>query len=680
MNKLSQLMEKILETNPDLAERMTIHPRDIDNSSDTSTIRSPASTSPRTMSFRSSFGFERALKKSRVYAKAERNISTTSFESLNTTESNWSQLTGLSLSQTSCISVIRLPISAPELYNSAPYAELRPEVTETIGASILIDEATRNVLMLGYPPPARYMHPGEISWPTPPPTPISQFTPAAPINEIPNLPIPVWRTKGFHLGSFDFELPGYDSDGISKLVKQTQLEETTPDLSTPHTSESKIASPLPEPSIEHNPEIATQNMEYDADEDEPHSVTTNSLQSHKVFGPWGKPLLEIQTPRVNLQFGHSKLADIRSRGTLRSEIAKIVQEAIAQQDLDSTQPHVFMSSQQPLSVREYRELEPWQHNSDDSSLVDMLEPFNVSATTLLQPPTDLNFRPPSDRYQTGVSDDSLDITFGKADVMGSPPTLSATLEVDTTSDSVSDPNFEISEVAAGENRDAQQLYFHEKPQPRAAEHLGTGASSTYLTITGGIRDALDAQVDAHALDLVTSAHLLSDLEIERAEVATNTSREILHAEHLNFLEQIHLGAVPADQPGTYPAEAISNVTEDMLDAGQNKAEAPTLERETPDDSISDISNDIAEMVIMAFDEITTIEQSQYQIPKSTSQSPSPKNTTLARPTHLPESTPQTPSTENTLKIPNSGIVWSVVWAYAISLPICVLLWSRWWVG
>jgi hypothetical protein len=310
----------------------------------------------------------------------------------------------------------------------------------------------------------------------------------------------------------------------------------------------------------------------------------------------------------------------------------------------------------------------------------MLEPFNVSATTLLQPPTDLNFRPPSDRYQTGVSDDSLDITFGKADVMGSPPALSATLEVDTTSDSVSDPNFEISEVAAGENRDAQQLYFHEKPQPRAAEHLGTSASNTYLTITGGIRDALDAQVDAHALDLDTSAHLLSDLEIERAEVATNTSREILDAEHLNFLEQIHLGAVPADQPGTYPAEAISNVTEDMLDAGQNKAEAPTLERETPDDSISDISSDIAEMVIMAFDEIITIEQSQYQIPKSTSQSPSPENTTLARPTHLPKSTPQTPSTGNTLEIPNSGIVWSVVWAYAISLPICVLLWSRWWVG
>ncbi|KAF8245177.1 hypothetical protein K440DRAFT_646545 [Wilcoxina mikolae CBS 423.85] len=670
MEELSELMKTILETNPDLAARMTTtYPRD--DSSDASTIRSLVSASPRFMSFRSSFGFERALEQSRVYAKAWRNKSTTSFESLTTTESNWSQLTGLS--QTSCIAVVRLPISAPELYNSAPYVdhELRQEISETTRPSMLIDDVTCNLLMVDQSP-TRYMHSGEA--------PSSQFAPGAPVNEIPNFP--AWRTKGFHLGPFDFELPDYDSDGISNLVKQTQPEETSPALASPQASKNKSASPVPEFGLENDPELATQSMDYDADEDEPLSTTTSPLQYHKSVSFQGEPLIEIQTPRVELQFGHGQLADDHSRDILRFEIAKIVRDAIMQQDMDSTQPHVFMSSQEPLSVVEYRELQRWQYDSDDDSLADILERFRVGAAKFLQPRHSttylVDFKPePSKRYQMEVSDCTSDVTVDSTEVIGSTATLSTILEVNTSSDSVSDLDFGISEVTTRKSPKAEQPDFLEQHRPHDSEIFRNGVSSTHpteLAISGNE----ETQTDAHTLDRATPTHLVSGLEIERAEITTSTSWEIPDAEHSNPLGQLHLGAIPPDQPHKHPAEAIPDATEDIPDADQNEMQTFALEPETcdPISDISSDSNEIAEMAITDLDKTDGTEKPKTQIPNSTLQPSSAGDPMLEEPIHLPESIAKLLSAESALEISNPGMVW----AYAILLLICAFFGGVWWVG
>ncbi|KAF8544107.1 hypothetical protein BDD12DRAFT_801465 [Trichophaea hybrida] len=672
MEELSELMKTILETNPDLAARMTTtYPRD--DSSDASTIRSPVSSSPRFMSFRSSFGFERALEQSRVYAKAWRNKSTTSFESLTTTESNWSQLTGLS--QTSCIAVARLPISAPELYNSAPYIdhELRQEISETARPSILIDDVACNLLMVEYQSPTRYMHSEE--------TPSSQFAPGAPVNEIPNFS--ALKTKGFHLGPFDFELPGYDSDGISKLVKQNQPEEASLALTSPQASKNKSANPVTEFCLEHDLEQVTQNMDYDADEDEPLSITTSPLQYHTSADSQGEPLIEIQTPPIELQFGHGQLADGHSCDMLRFEIAKIVRNAIIQQDLDSTQPHVFMSSQEPLSVIEYRELQRWQYDSDDDSLTDILERFRVGAAKFLQPrhsTTDLvDFRPePSKRYQTEVSDATSDVTFDSTEAIGSTATLSTILEVDTTSDSVLDLDFGISEVTTRKSPKEEQPDFLEHHIPHDSEIFRNGASSTH-TIGLEISSTEETQIDTHTLDCATPIYLVSGLEVEKAEITTSTSWEMPDAEHSTPLGQLHLGAFPLYQPRTHPADALLGATECIPDAGKNEAETLALEPETPGDSISVISNgsnEIAEMAITALDKTAGTEKSITRIPKSTLQPSSAGDPTLEEPIHPPESIAKLPRAENTVEISNPGMVWT----YAILLLICAFLWGVWWVG
>jgi hypothetical protein len=77
-----------------------------------------------------SYVFEHVLNESRVYLKASRNTSTNSFKSLGTTDTKWSQLAGLSLSQVSEILVVCLPMTAVELYNSAPYLSQPMKDTE----------------------------------------------------------------------------------------------------------------------------------------------------------------------------------------------------------------------------------------------------------------------------------------------------------------------------------------------------------------------------------------------------------------------------------------------------------------------------------------------------------------------------------------------------------------------
>jgi hypothetical protein len=105
--------EETLQLNTNSSGHVPFNPR-TDNGSDISSIRSVSSFAL-VNSLRSSvdFSLERALAKARVYQKAIRNTSTTSFKTITTSESNWLQLTGLNLSQISTISVTQLP-----MYNS----------------------------------------------------------------------------------------------------------------------------------------------------------------------------------------------------------------------------------------------------------------------------------------------------------------------------------------------------------------------------------------------------------------------------------------------------------------------------------------------------------------------------------------------------------------------------------
>jgi hypothetical protein len=64
------------------------------------------------------FSFDGDLAESRVYKRVIRKRSTSTFQTRVTAESRWSQLSGLSLSQISCIAVVRLPIHTSELPSS----------------------------------------------------------------------------------------------------------------------------------------------------------------------------------------------------------------------------------------------------------------------------------------------------------------------------------------------------------------------------------------------------------------------------------------------------------------------------------------------------------------------------------------------------------------------------------
>ncbi|KAF8534498.1 hypothetical protein BDD12DRAFT_895753 [Trichophaea hybrida] len=93
----------------------------------TSTVRPRNITAVRTVSSRQDriaptrrfyYGFEDTLYKSRVYSRTVKNTTTSSFVSLHTFGSNWTQLTGLSLSPMSHISVIFLPICGADLLHA----------------------------------------------------------------------------------------------------------------------------------------------------------------------------------------------------------------------------------------------------------------------------------------------------------------------------------------------------------------------------------------------------------------------------------------------------------------------------------------------------------------------------------------------------------------------------------
>lgn len=67
------------------------------------------------------FAFEQDLQRSRVYRRAFIRDAESSVSSSNGRSVGWSLLSGLSLTDISCLSVISLPVSAQEIWNSSHY-------------------------------------------------------------------------------------------------------------------------------------------------------------------------------------------------------------------------------------------------------------------------------------------------------------------------------------------------------------------------------------------------------------------------------------------------------------------------------------------------------------------------------------------------------------------------------
>jgi hypothetical protein len=107
MTQLTKSVKEVVTLDPNLSARMAAFDIQSDNRSDTDSIHSVATsatvTSPRESV---SFSFERALAKSRVYQIAMGNTSTRSFQTVITSKSKWSQLSGLSLSEVSNVAAI----------------------------------------------------------------------------------------------------------------------------------------------------------------------------------------------------------------------------------------------------------------------------------------------------------------------------------------------------------------------------------------------------------------------------------------------------------------------------------------------------------------------------------------------------------------------------------------------
>ncbi|KAI5850887.1 hypothetical protein BZA05DRAFT_399098, partial [Tricharina praecox] len=118
MAEMKQLMATVLQTNPDLSERMSAATSFVGVVA-ASSVRSRASV----FSSASVRSFRRILGETRLYRNAARNSSSNSFKTIGTAESNWSQLTGVSLDQISNISVIFLPIYPLELNNGDMYEQ-----------------------------------------------------------------------------------------------------------------------------------------------------------------------------------------------------------------------------------------------------------------------------------------------------------------------------------------------------------------------------------------------------------------------------------------------------------------------------------------------------------------------------------------------------------------------------
>jgi hypothetical protein len=113
-------MDAVLMSDPALSERMALFTSQPDRfDQDASSSRSVATLATiNNLRVSMTFSFEGILAKARVYRNANRNRSTQSFKTIITSDTKWSQLSGLSLSQISNISVICLPVNTHELGNS----------------------------------------------------------------------------------------------------------------------------------------------------------------------------------------------------------------------------------------------------------------------------------------------------------------------------------------------------------------------------------------------------------------------------------------------------------------------------------------------------------------------------------------------------------------------------------
>jgi len=124
VQKLTHLLENVLLANPSLRLKMASLGRQNDDDDDAS-IRTNGTTST-ICSWRTRMDpFEKVLYGSRVYTRAGLNfdastfnLETSTIKTLETSRSNWSQLSGLSLSQISSVGVILLPITSSDVHNT----------------------------------------------------------------------------------------------------------------------------------------------------------------------------------------------------------------------------------------------------------------------------------------------------------------------------------------------------------------------------------------------------------------------------------------------------------------------------------------------------------------------------------------------------------------------------------
>ena len=137
-------METILQSDSNISLRMEAFNSQLDAWFETCSIRTMTSFA----SFRSSrASFERTLAKARVYQKALRNLSTSTLRTTGTSESRWSQLSGLSLSQISSIVVFCLPLCTHDLANCFLLNQMKAQPDD--GRTTLHEEAYRGRWVAG---------------------------------------------------------------------------------------------------------------------------------------------------------------------------------------------------------------------------------------------------------------------------------------------------------------------------------------------------------------------------------------------------------------------------------------------------------------------------------------------------------------------------------------------------
>jgi hypothetical protein len=120
MEQLTSLLENVLQADPGLSLRMASRNQHEDQS-DGASIRTTRTTSTM-LNWRAIMRpFEKTLFKTRVYSRAILKTETSTFRTLETAGTTWSQLSGLSLSQISSVAVILLPIAISDVYNNKSY-------------------------------------------------------------------------------------------------------------------------------------------------------------------------------------------------------------------------------------------------------------------------------------------------------------------------------------------------------------------------------------------------------------------------------------------------------------------------------------------------------------------------------------------------------------------------------